>query len=96
MPNDITYTRLMVHIGKHHPPIQPGSSRLVRDKRKEGFIKVLAVDRNESPQKVQMAVARDIFMAAFMVSHKLPSDNLEEMELAGQLEEILPLISTFR
>ena len=41
-----------------------------------------------------MAVARDIFMGAFMVKHKLPSHDLDKKELADQLEEIIPLIST--
>ena len=94
MPKDVSCTRLMVHIGKHHHPIQPGSSRLARDRVKEGVRKVLLADRTTSPRKVQMDVARDIFMGAFMVRHKLPSDNLDEKELAGQLEEIIPLIST--
>lgn len=94
MPRDTSLTRLMIHVGKHHHPSQPGCSRLARDRVKAGVMKVLAADRTATPRKVQMAVARDIFMEAFMVKHKLPSHDLDEKELAGQLEEIIPLIST--
>ena len=94
IPGDKTMTRLMIHIGQHNHPVEPGTSRAAIERLKKLVSTFLTFNKGSGPRKLQMLVARKLVVESLTTEQNDLIVN--EGDLNNFLEELIPLVQNQR
>lgn len=93
IPNDKTMTRLVIHLGQHNHPVEPGTSRAAIERLKKLVSTFLTFNKGSGPRKIQMLVARKLLMDSLTMEQNEP---VIEGDINNFLEELIPLVQNQR
>ena len=95
MPKDPSVTRLMLHLGVHDHPVQPGTSKAMIERVRRAVSDMLKGRGSVGPRKLQMDIVKDMLFS-YMSKNENTSFDLGDHELCSFLEELGPLVEDKR